>query len=35
MSKEQLLLTIITMCHLCFSHRANSSVIVLDLGMFL
>ena len=27
-------MTIITLHHLCFGHCANSSVIVLDLGIF-
>ena len=35
LSKLRLLMTIITLHHLCFGHCVNSSVIVLDLGIFL
>ena len=35
LSKYRLLMTIITLHHLCFGHCVNSSVIVLDLGIFL
>ena len=33
--KQRLLMTIITLHHLYFGHSVNSSVIVLDLGIFL
>ena len=33
MSKWRLLMTAITLHHLCFGHFVNSSVIVLDLGI--